>query len=186
MLTAAGLDGFLVEPAAIDEQALRREIQRGNERSDGAGLALELAEAKARAVAGGAKNAVVIGSDQVLTCDGCIFTKPDSINSARETLVRLRGRTHALHAAAVLVRDDAVFARSVDTATLTMRDFSEEFLEQYLADEGRSLCDSVGAYKLEGRGVQLFASIEGNYFTILGMPLLGVLDALRMAGALER
>lgn len=183
MLTAAGL-GFRVDPAHIDETKLKYEC-----RAKGltpAETAMRLAEAKAQAVAARHGGALVLGADQLLECEGELMHKARDMGAARETLTRLCGRSHRLISAAVLIRDGEIRWRYVGLAELTMRDFSPEFLERYLAMVGREAFTTVGAYRMEGPGVQLFNSVSGDHFTILGLPLLPLLAALRDAGVLPR
>lgn len=179
MLKGAGLS-FEVTPAQVDEAALRDHLaQEGASLSDIAGL---LAEYKAQSISKTNPEALVIGADQLLVLGHEIFEKPKDISAARQTLQRLRGKTHELISAVALVRNGECLWRTSDAARLTMREFSAEFLEAYLAEEGEAVLTSVGAYQLEGRGAQLFRKIEGDYFTILGLPLLPLLAVLRDAG----
>lgn len=154
--------------------------------AEGAGpreVAEALAVLKARAVEA-PPGGLVIGADQTLDLDGELFDKAASLAEARTRLQRLRGRTHQLHAAVAVVRDRELIWREAATAALTMRDFSDAFLDGYLAADGDQLLGSVGCYRLEGPGAQLFSAIEGDYFAILGLPLLGLLDLLRREGEL--
>lgn len=183
MLEAAGLS-FSIDPANVDEPAIRETLQAGGNAIDPADVAEVLARAKAQAVSAGHPGALVIGGDQILALDETIFEKPQGLPGARAHLEALRGRTHQLHSAVVLAIDDEVVWAHVDTAELTMRRFSDAFLSDYLRRAGAVVCDSVGAYQLEGLGVQLFERIEGDYFTILGLPLLPLLTELRSRGAL--
>lgn len=179
MLEGAGLN-FEVRPASIDEGALREHlIAEGAPISDIAAL---LAEAKAKVIARETPDALVLGADQILVLGHEIFEKPSDIASARETLQRLRGNTHELISAISLVQGGDLLWQGSDAARLTIRDFSTAFLEDYLEQEGDAVLESVGAYKLEGRGAQLFSEIDGDYFTILGLPLLMLLDVFREAG----
>lgn len=178
LLQAAGL-AVMVDPAEIDEDAIK-----ADRRGDPAGCAAALAVAKALAVAPRHQDVWVIGADQTLDCEGETFDKPRSADEARRQLMRLRGTTHRLHAAAVVTRDGAICWRHVERAELVMRRFSEAFLDNYLAAMGARVVASVGAYELEGLGVQLFERIEGDYFAILGLPLLPLLAFLRSAGAI--
>jgi len=179
MLKGAGLV-FDVIPAVVDEVGLREHLlAEGAPLSEVAGL---LAEVKARAVSRSHPGALVIGADQVLLLGHEIFEKPGDIQGARETLQRLRGKTHELISAVTLVHNGDTVWQGSEAARLTMRDFSREFLEDYLETEGDAVLSCVGAYRLEGPGAQLFDRVEGDYFTILGLPLLQLLAVLREAG----
>ncbi len=145
-------------------------------------IADALAELKAVRIRAG--DGLVIGADQTLDLDGELIDKAETLDEARERLKRLRGRPHKLHSGVVVAQAGQPIWREVSTATLWMRPFSDAFLEDYLAREGESLLGSVGCYRLEDVGVQLFSRIEGDYFTILGLPMLGLLDLLRRHGAL--
>jgi septum formation protein len=180
VLTAAGVR-FETVGAGVDEGAAKRELL-----AKGAGpreVADALAELKAVKASQG-RAGLVIGADQTLDFNGRLFDKADSLHEARERLRMLRGHPHKLHSAVVIAKDGAVVWREVPAATLTMRDFSDDFLEAYLARHGEGLLDSVGCYRLEDDGAQLFARIDGDYFAILGLPLMGLLDQLRRHGAL--
>jgi septum formation protein len=181
LLTGAGLD-VLRDPANIDEAVVKAAFRR--ERLGATNCAQALAEAKAKNVSPRHPGAVVIGADQLLVADERWFDKPSSLVEGRMQLLALRGREHALVTAACVVRDGAALWRFVDRPRLVMRSFSEAFLETYLAAAGDDLLSSVGAYRLEGPGAQLFASIDGDYFSILGLPLLPLLDFLRAQGVL--
>jgi septum formation protein len=146
-------------------------------------VAEALAEGKALKVAAGRPD-LVIGSDQTLELEGGLFDKVGSIAAARERLRLLRGKPHQLHSAVVVARGGALVWRETVSATLVMRDFSDAFLEAYLAEEGEAALGSVGCYRLEGPGVQLFADIDGDYFTILGLPVMGLFEFLRTEGVL--
>ncbi|MBP7650812.1 MAG: Maf family protein, partial [Phenylobacterium sp.] len=126
----------------------------------------------------------VIGADQTLEFEGGLYDKAETVEAARARLKLLRGKPHQLHSAVVVARDGQPIWREVATCTLTMRDFSDDFLEAYLIAEGEEALGSVGCYRLESHGAQLFSKIEGDYFAILGLPLLGLLDLLRKHGAL--
>ncbi|MGV3650484.1 MAG: Maf family protein [Devosia sp.] len=175
LLSGAGLS-FRAEPAAVDERLLEAQML---DQSPGA-IAGGLAIAKARAVSVLVPNAVVIGADQVLALDGAVLHKANDIAAARERLDALRNRTHALHAGVALVSDGTVLWSTVDTAGLSMRDFSAQERDEVLALEGEGVLGSVGAYRLEGPSIRLFSRVEGDYFTILGLPLLPLLAALRV------
>jgi septum formation protein len=178
MLEAAGLT-FNVIPANINEAAIRDAIFRNTTGAGAADIASVLAAEKARVVSLAHEGALVIGADQVLSMGGKIFTKAESIAEAREVLKALRGRTHELVSAVALARGGAVHWQTSDTTDMTMRDFSDEFLGSYLERLGDRALASVGCYELEGLGVQLFDRVDGDYFTILGVPLLPLLAQLR-------
>ena len=176
LLRAAGVE-FTIEPAAIDEAAIKREARRGGESAIGA--AVILAAEKARAVSQRNPDSLVIGADQLLASGTEWLDKPRDLGEAREQLLGLRGRTHILATAVCVAQEGVPVWRATSTPELTMRHFSEEFLDEYLAAEGEALLGSVGAYRLEGRGVQLFSRIRGDYFAILGLPLIELLGFLR-------
>jgi septum formation protein len=167
----AGVDEDAVKAAMLAEGATPRDI------------ADALAELKAMKVARG-RPEYVIGADQTLEFEGGLYDKVGTIDAARTRLKLLRGKPHKLHSAVVVAKDGAPVWRELASATLTMRDFSDGFLEDYLATEGPASLGSVGCYRLEGPGAQLFSRIEGDYFAILGLPLLGLLAFLRQHGAL--
>lgn len=178
MLTAAGL-AFEAVASGVDERAARAAMASKAETIDAASLAQHLAGVKAEAVSKAQPDALVIGGDQILALGSEVFEKPSDLDAARKTLMRLRGREHALHSAVVLAEKGRVVWRHVQSARLVMRPFSEQFLDDYLGTVGPRVLGVVGAYELEGRGVQLFERIEGDYFTILGMPLLALIEELR-------
>ena len=180
MLAAAGLR-FEIRPAQIDERAV--EAESGV--ADAAAVARLLARAKAAAVAKTWPGRLVLGADQTLARGARRFAKPASRADAVEQLQALRGRTHDLHSAIALVRDDTVLFDCVDNAQLTMRNISDRFLEDYLDMVGAAALASVGAYQLEGIGVHLFEHVEGDFFTILGLPLLPLLAYLRQSGMVD-
>lgn len=179
MLRQAGLAVDLV-PADVDERALDETLAR--EGRDPAAIALALGEAKALAVSHAHPEATVIGADQTLALGSRRFSKPASLDAARDNLMALRGRTHHLHSGVALARGGEITFSGVASAAMTMRNFSDAFLDAYLAGAGERLLSSVGCYQLEAEGIQLFERIEGDYFTILGMPLLPLLAALRSQG----
>ncbi len=181
LLSGAGLT-FDIIPSSIDEPAVREALSAVGERPTPADLAEILARAKAEDVSARHPQAYVIGADQTLALEGEVFEKPADLETARENLLRFRGKTHYLHAAICVAREGRVLWSEVRTAALTMRDFSPQFLGRYLAAAGDSVLSSVGAYRLESVGVHLFSRIEGDYFTILGLPLLPLLAFLRQEG----
>ena len=142
-----------------------------------------LAELKAIKVSR-SKPGFVIGSDQTLEFEGKLYDKAETVDGAAERLRTMRGKPHKLHSAVVVAKDGAPIWREIVSATLTMRDFSDEFLASYLELEGEEALGSVGCYRLEGPGAQLFSKIEGDYFAILGLPLMGLLDLFRRHGVL--
>lgn len=177
MLENAGV-AFTIRVADVDEDALKRPGV------DPTALALELAAAKALAVSRADPEAWVLGGDQTLSFEGGLISKAPTLQAARDRLSAMRGRSHQLHSGAALARNGALVWSGVDSVTLRMRDFSDVFLDAYLAAEGDALLHCVGSYRLEGPGAQLFEAVEGDYFTVLGLPLWPVLEALRRAGVL--
>jgi nucleoside triphosphate pyrophosphatase len=183
VLEAAGL-AFIVEPPGLDEAVMRQAVG-GKGSLSPHDVAEVLARAKAEAVSDLAPKAYVIGGDQVLALGNTIFSKPDSMEAARRQLLDLSGKTHKLHTAvAVATNGEAIWAETT-IATLTMRKLSPEFIGRYLAAAGDEVLGSVGAYQLEALGVQLFEKIDGDYFSILGLPLIPLLDTLRREGVIE-
>lgn len=178
ILLDAGL-AVTVRPAPIDEAAVKEAIRADSGDVAAGDVAVILAQAKAVSASEADPTALVVGADQILSLDDRIFDKPSSKDEARETLVVLRGRTHLLHTAVACARGGEVIWHHQCDASLTMRDFSNEFLGRYLAAAGESVLDSVGAYQLEGPGAHLFSKVDGDYFTILGLPLLPLLEYLR-------
>jgi septum formation protein len=174
LLAAAGI---LVEvlPADIDERGIEAKADAQNAGKAAALLARE----KARTVAAQRPGRLVLGADQTLALDNRRFSKPPDRATAAEQLRSLRGKTHELHSALAIMRNGDVLFEHVDVARLTMRNFSDGFLEQYLDTAGEAVMASVGAYQLERPGIQLFQRVEGDYFTVLGLPLLPLLDFLR-------
>lgn len=179
MLEGAGAP-FSVQVADVDEEA----VKATHDPADAAGLAVELARAKALAVSRHDPEAWVLGADQTLAFAGGLVSKAPSMAAARAQLTAMRGRPHQLHSGAALARNGQVLWSGVDTATMRVRDFSDAFLEAYLEAEGEGLLASVGSYRLEGMGAQLFEAVDGDYFTVLGLPLWPVLAELRRAGVL--
>ncbi|MFN7009812.1 MAG: Maf-like protein [Allorhizobium sp.] len=182
LMENAGLT-FTAVAAQIDERAVEAEMAH---RALGPGeLALELAHAKAQEVSSRFPDALVIGCDQTMSLGSTVFHKPADREAARANLAELRGKTHRLNSGVVLVRGGREIWRHLSVADLLMRDFSDAFLDDYLQRCGESVMKSVGCYQLEGIGIQLFESISGDYFAILGLPFLPLLGELRMLGAVN-
>ncbi|MBW8813753.1 MAG: Maf family protein [Caulobacterales bacterium] len=182
VLDGAGV-AYEATVAGVDEEAVKAGLL-----AEGLGprdVADALAELKAVRVSM-SRPGLVIGADQTLDLDGALYDKAPDLAAARARLELLRGKTHKLHSAVVVAKDGAPIWREVVSARLTMRPFSDAFLEHYLASEGEVALGSVGCYRLEGPGAQLFSRIEGDYFAILGLPLLGLLDLLRQHGELAK
>lgn len=182
MLADAGLD-FIQDRPQIDERAVEKAVE-------GAGLTPEdlasiLAEAKALDVSQRHPGKIVIGTDQTLSLGDEVLHKPKDMEEARRRLLALSGKTHQLNSAIVLVRDGEVLWRHVGIARLTMRQLDPGFIGRHLSRVGDKALSSVGAYQIEGEGIQLFESIEGDHFTIVGLPLLPLLDQLRHLGAID-
>jgi septum formation protein len=179
LLRRAGID-FDIRPARIDEDALRQALQ-----AEGAGprdVADALAEQKALRIAHRHPETLVLGCDQVLECDGALFSKPRSPEEARAQLARLRGRTHRLYSAAVLCQQGQPIWRHVSAPQLTMRDFSDAFLDDYVTHNWPEVRHCVGVYQIEGPGIRLFERVAGDHFAILGLPLLELLSVLTRRG----
>ncbi|MEO1039037.1 MAG: nucleoside triphosphate pyrophosphatase [Pseudomonadota bacterium] len=179
ILSAAGTD-FQIDPADLDEAALSEAFQGPTEF-----LPLKLAEEKALAVSQRHKGALVLGADQILEFEGEVFGKASSAPDARERLARFRGQTHRLIGGIAAVRDGHVVWRFQSECRMEMRDFSDAFLDRYIENAGDILTTGVGAYAYEGLGAQLFSSVQGDYYAVLGLPLLPVLAMLREQGVLE-
>jgi septum formation protein len=179
LLHGAGVD-FVIDPADIDEPIIKQEHQAQGR--DAESCAMALAEAKASAVTPRHPDALVIGADQILVCDGEWFDKPRDLAEATAQLRRLCGRDHLLVTACCVYRNNRKLWQAISTPKLTMRQFGVAFLAGYIAAEGEAVLGSVGAYRIEGRGVQLFAQIEGDHFAILGLPLIELLSFLRGRG----
>ena len=184
MLSAAGLT-FEVVPSNLDEDAVRARLHAENPQATGADVALALAQEKARDVSSRSPGALVIGSDQVLELGTRQFQKPRTIGEASEHLQALRGREHALCCGVALSMGAEIVWSHLAVARMRMRSFSGAFLDTYLQRAGEHLLSSVGCYQLEGLGLQLFEAIDGDYFTILGMPLLPLLAELRNRGVIQ-
>jgi septum formation protein len=182
MLEAAGV-AFTVVTPGVDEDVIKHKLRA--EGADGPKIAHTLAEAKALAVSKAHPKALVLAADQILIFEDRIFNKALDEDEARATLQALRGATHELISAAVIAKGGAALWRRTDMARLTVREFSESFLDEYLTAEMPVLLGSVGCYRIEGRGAQLFAEVKGDQFCIRGLPLIAVLEALRDFGALS-
>lgn len=183
LLEAAGL-AFIVEGPGLDEHAMRQAISSTGSLSP-QDVAEVLARAKAEAISELAQNAFVIGADQVLALGDRILTKPDSMETARAELLDFSGQSHTLHSAVALATKGETVWAYAERSTLVMRKLTPQFVGRYLAAAGEEVLSSVGAYQIEGLGIQLFEKIDGDYFSILGLPLLPLLDALRREGAIE-
>jgi septum formation protein len=174
---------FRAEGANIDERSV--EAPLFNSGATPEDVAQVLAEAKAVDVSERFPEEIVLGSDQTLSLGDDVFHKPRDMEEARRHLLRLSGRTHQLNSAMALARDGETVWRHLSVARLTMRDLSPEFIGQHLAEVGDAALQSVGAYQYEGRGIQLFDKIEGDYFTIVGLPILPLLPELRRFGIIH-
>lgn len=183
LLEAAGL-AFIVEPPGLDEGAMRQAVS-GEKSLEPYDVAELLARAKAEAVSDVAKSAFVVGGDQVLAIQDRILAKPGSMEDARKQLLELSGKTHTLHTSVVVAKDGEAIWAHTEAATLVMRKLTPQFVGRYLAAAGEAVLSSVGAYQIESIGIQLFERIEGDYFSILGLPLLPLLDTLRREGAIQ-
>ncbi len=182
MLANAGLP-VVCQPSGVDEDAIKDACRRNRISAEDA--ACRLAEAKALAITPDDPRSLVIGADQLMVCGDVWFDKPLSAQRARETLLTLRGRDHRLISGVAVVRAGTIVWRHLDVAHLTMRDYSDSFIDWYLQQADDADLQSVGACRLEGLGVQAFARITGDYFTILGLPLLPLLDFLRQERVLR-
>ena len=179
LLTAAGVS-FVADPADLDEDALMASLKQAGAEV----MAQSLAEQKALTVSRRHPGRTVLGGDSVIAFEGDYLSKCATLDAARALLARLSGKSHLLVSAAALARDGALLWTHASPCRMTMRDLSQEFLDDYLAREGRAILSSVGCYHFEGRGAQLFATVEGDYFSVLGLPLLPVLAQLRKEGLL--
>lgn len=182
LMENAGL-AFETRAAEIDERAVEAALADRNPTPPQ--VAEALAIEKAQDVSSRSPGALVIGSDQTLSLDGRVFHKPADMAEAKSHLMAMSGRTHALNCGIALVRDGQMLWSHVSIAHLTMRPLSAAFIDRHLARVGERVLASVGAYQLEGEGVQLFERIDGDYFTILGLPLLPLLAKLRELGAID-
>jgi septum formation protein len=182
ILTNAGVP-FRAEAANIDERSV--EAPLFNSGATAEDVAQVLAEAKAVDVSARFPGETVVGSDQTLSLGDDVFHKPRDMDEARHHLLRLSGRTHRLNSAIAIARNGDTIWRHVSVARLTMRALSPEFIGRHLAGVGFAALQSVGAYQYEGRGIQLFEKIEGDYFTIVGLPILPLLTELRRLGVIN-
>lgn len=182
LLKNAGLS-FEIDPSDVDERTVEEPLLKADFSPED--LATILAEAKANDVSMRRPGDFVIGADQILAFEGERFTKPESQAAARRQLLAFSGQTHELLSAVVISSKGEAIWRHVSIAQLTMRDLTPAFVGQYMAEVGDTVLSSVGAYQLEGPGVQLFEKIDGDYFTVLGLPLLPLLDQLRQLKVIE-
>ena len=182
VLKGAGV-AFETAVSGVDEDAVKTALLA--EGQGAKAIAEALAELKAQKISQ-SRPGLVIGADQTLEFDGRLYDKAETVEEARARLKLLRGQPHQLHSAVVVAKDGAPIWRDMVSCTLTMRDFSDDFLEDYLVREGEAALGSVGCYRLESLGAQLYSKIEGDYFAILGLPLLGLLDLLRNHGLVIR
>ena len=182
LLANAGIE-FSAAPPAVDERALEAPLEGSGATPEE--VAQILAEAKAANVSESQPGALVLGCDQTLSLHDDLFHKPRDMEDARRHLLKLSGRTHQLNSAAVLARNGEALWRDVGIARLTMRKLEPGFIGRHLARVGPMALNSVGAYQIEGEGIQLFEKIEGDHFTIVGLPLLPLLKELRAMGAID-
>ncbi|MBO9557207.1 MAG: Maf family protein [Caulobacter sp.] len=181
ILRNAGVAFTAVSPGVDEDAAKAGLLAEGAAPRD---IADALAELKAFKVST-KRPGLVIGSDQTLDLDGQLFDKVDTVEAARERLLQLRGKIHKLHSAVVVARDGRPIWRVVETPRLSVRNFSDAWLDGYLERNAPDVLSSVGCYFLEGEGVQMFDRVDGDYFAILGLPVVGLFDFLRLHGALE-
>ena len=184
MLQAAGL-AFRIVPTDVDEAALKRGLAAQMPKPAPAAIADALARAKAQSVSVQHPGATVVGADQILAVGDELLDKPGDLAAARAQLERLRGKTHRLFSAVAVAEAGQVLWTHVGEAVLAMRSFTPEFLDRYLAEAGPDLCRIVGAYEIEGPGIQLFERVEGDHFTIIGLPLVPLLAELRTRGVID-
>ena len=182
LLQNAGIS-FSAEAPGVDERAI--EEANGLASMSASDVAIELAKAKALAVSRRHPDALVIGCDQTMSLGDRAYHKPSDRGAARRQLMELRGRTHCLNSGIVIASGGNVLWQQVETARLSMRNFSESFVDLYLDRVGDSVLQSVGGYQLEAEGIQLFDKVDGDYFTIIGLPLIPLLDKLRDLGELH-
>ena len=182
LLQNAGIS-FSAEAPGVDERAI--EEANGLASMSASDVAIELAKAKALAVSRRHPDALVIGCDQTMSLGDRAYHKPSDRGMARRQLMELRGRTHCLNSGIVIASGGNVLWQQVETARLSMRNFSESFVDLYLDRVGDSVLQSVGGYQLEAEGIQLFDKVDGDYFTIIGLPLIPLLEKLRDLGELH-
>ena len=183
LLENAGIT-FQAKAAEIDERAIEAEVERKGLMPEE--IALVLAEAKARDVGQAfGDDVIIIGSDQTMSLGSRVYHKPKDMDEARDTLLSLSGQTHQLNSAIVLTRGHQVLWKHISSARLSVRPLSAAFVDAHLSRVGKKALTSVGAYQLEGEGIQLFEKIEGDYFTILGLPMLPLLARLRDLGVID-
>lgn len=183
LLKNAGVE-FSIQTARVDEQMLRAGLEA--EGASPRDIADALAEAKARKVSSKLQGSLVIGCDQVLDLDGVVLSKPNTKIEARAQLTSLRNKRHSLLSAAVIYLDRQPVWRHVGVARLHMRDFTDAFMDDYLDRNWESIRHSVGGYKLEEEGIRLFDKVDGDYFNVLGMPLIEILSYLTLRGDLQK
>lgn len=183
LMTNAGLH-IDVDPALVDERAVEAPLLEASFPPED--LASVLAEAKANDVSGRRPEDLVVGADQILAFEGKRRTKPENMEAARRQLLEFSGKTHELLSAVVISKNGEAIWRHVSSARLTMRELRPDYIGRYLADAGERVLSSVGAYQLESLGIQLFEKIEGDYFTILGLPMLPLLAELRALGVIDK
>ena len=179
ILTNAGLV-FDVRPPNINEARVKAESHSLATKA----LAETLAEKKALKVSSDNPGSWVVGADRVLRCEGKLFDKPNGLNGVREHLVKLRGKTHHLISAVCVAKHDEIIWSHIDSAKLVMRELSDQFIDEYVKAAGERAQEAVGAYRLEDKGIQLFSCIDGDYFTILGLPIVPLLEFFRSRGEL--
>ncbi len=176
ILSAAGIQ-FDVHPSVVDERAIEAPLLRSQ--MDVNDIPLILAQTKAMSVSEKIRDAVVIGSDQTLTFENRLLHKPENMEEARRRLLILSGKTHDLNSAVALAKDGEILWQYIDTATIKFRELKPEFVGRHLARVGKAALTSVGAYQIEGEGVQLMEKIDGNFFSIMGLPIIPLLKILR-------
>lgn len=183
ILEHAGV-AFEARTPNVDERRIESELLAQGAKADA--VALGLAERKALDVSRLEKDALVLGADQVLVCEGKLFSKSDDLKAARATLMQFRGRKHELVSSMALIGNGSIEWRHVEIAELWMRQFSDRFLDDYLEQEGEDILGSVGCYRIEGCGAQLFEKVVGDQFTIRGLPLIPLLGVLREKGVVQK